>query len=163
MRRQAGKEAVEAVAQEQPGAPAAARVFSSEIDLSTKGDLDMIDITSQLERLVHDSGISEGIACVFCPGSTGAITTMEFEPGVTADLRAALGRLAPEGIEYKHHLKWGDGNGHSHVRAALLGPGIAIPVREGQLPLGTWQQVVFMELDVRPRQRKLLVSIMGAP
>jgi secondary thiamine-phosphate synthase enzyme len=161
MRRQAGKEAVEAIAQEQPVTPMAARVFSSEIDISTKGDLDMIDVTSHLERLVHDSGIQEGIACVFIGGSTGAITTMEFEPGVVADLRAALQRLAPSGIDYQHHLKWKDGNGHSHVRAALLGPSITIPIREGEPATGTWQQVVFIELDARPRKRSLLVQVMG--
>jgi len=161
MRRPSGKGNMTAIAQEQPGTPVAARVFSSGIELSTRGDLDIIDITSQLEGLVSDSGIIEGIACVFVPGSTGALTTMEFEPGVVEDVRAAIQRLAPREMEYRHHLKWGDGNGHSHVRAALLGPGITIPVREGQLPLGTWQQVVFIELDVRPRKRNLLVQVMG--
>jgi secondary thiamine-phosphate synthase enzyme len=163
MRRQAERDNAEAIAQEQPGTPKMPRVFSSEISISTKGDLDILDITSELERLVNDSGIQEGMACVFVGGSTGAITTMEFEPGVVEDLRAALQRLVPSGIEYQHHLKWKDGNGHSHVRAAILGPSITIPVREGSVPLGTWQQVVFIELDVRPRQRKLLVTVMGAP
>ena len=161
MRRHAGKDDSSAVAQEQPGTPSANKVFSSEINISTKGDLDILDITSSLESLVHDSGIQEGMACVFIGGSTGAITTMEFEPGVVGDIRAALQRLAPRGADYQHHLKWNDGNGHSHVRAAILGPSVTIPIREGQLPLGTWQQVVFIELDVRPRNRKLMVNIVG--
>ena len=161
MRRHAGKDDSSAIAQEQPGTPSAHKVFSSEINISTKGDLDILDITSQLESLVHDSGIQEGMACVFIGGSTGAITTMEFEPGVVEDIRAAIQRLAPRGAEYQHHLKWNDGNGHSHVRAAILGPSVTMPIREGQLPLGTWQQVVFIELDVRPRKRSILVQVIG--
>jgi secondary thiamine-phosphate synthase enzyme len=121
----------------------------------------MLDITSQVEQLVSDSGVTEGIANVFVPGATGALTTMEYDPGVVEDLRAALERMAPRGIEYQHHLKWKDGNGHSHVRAALLGPCVTLPVREGHLPLGTWQQIVFIELDARPRKRELLVQIIG--
>jgi secondary thiamine-phosphate synthase enzyme len=161
MRRQAESENAEAIAQEQAGTPSVPKVFSSDISISTKGDMDILDITSQLERLVHDSGIQEGMACVFVGGSTGALTTMEFEPGVVEDMRAALQRLAPSDMEYQHHLKWKDGNGHSHVRAAFIGPSVTVPIRDGAIPLGTWQQIVFIELDVRPRKRSLIVQIVG--
>ena len=147
--------------QERSDSPKIPVVFSGDLDIATKCDTDMVDITSALEALVNDSGVQEGIASVFVPGATGALTTMEFEPGVVEDLRAALRRMVPAGIEYQHHLKWKDGNGHSHVRAALIGPGVTLPVRQGRLPLGTWQQVVFIELDARPRKRKLLVQIIG--
>lgn len=136
-------------------------VFSGEIEIATKSELDIIDITPQLEKLVDDSQVLEGTASVFVPGATGALTTLEFEPGVLEDIKAALGRIAPKGIDYKHHLKWKDSNGHSHVRAALIGPSLTIPIRQGGLPLGQWQQVVFIELDTRPRERKLLVEIIG--
>ena len=161
MRRPSDKENASIISQEQAGPPRVPNVFSGEISISTRGDCDILDITAQLEQLVHDSGIIEGIGCVFVPGATGALTAMEFEPGVVADLRAALQRLAPSEIEYQHHLKWKDGNGHSHVRAALIGPSVTVPIREGRLPLGTWQQIVFIELDVRPRKRSLLVQIVG--
>ena len=136
-------------------------VFSGEVAISTNGENDMVDITVQVEQLVHDSGISNGMVNVFVPGATGALTTMEFEPGVVEDIRAALQRMAPSGIEYQHHLKWKDGNGQSHVRADLIGPQLTLPVREGHIPLGTWQQMVFIEMDVRPRKRKLMVQIIG--
>lgn len=161
MRRPGENGKMSVTTQEQAGPPSVPVVFSGEISVSTRGDLDMVDITSQVEELVDDSGVIEGIANVFVAGATGALTTMEFEPGVVDDLRAALERMAPRGIEYRHHLKWKDGNGHSHVRAALLGPCVTLPVREGHLPLGTWQQIVFIELDARPRKRELLVQIIG--
>ena len=159
MRRTVGGSSV--VSGEQPSGLGPAAVFSGEIEVASRGGLDMIDITPGLERLVAASGISDGIVNAFVPGATGALTTMEFEPGVVEDLRAAIERMAPEDLEYQHHLKWKDGNGHSHVRAALIGPSIALPLREGRIPTGTWQQVVFIELDVRPRKRKLLVQIVG--
>ena len=147
--------------QEPPAAAGAPAVFSGELDISTKGELDMQDITSELASLIDDSGILHGIVTIFVPGATGALTTMEFEPGVVEDLRDAIRRMAPDNIVYQHHLKWKDGNGQSHVRAALIGPSVTFPVREGRVPFGTWQQVVFIELDVRPRKRKLLVQIIG--
>ncbi|MBM4248617.1 MAG: YjbQ family protein [Euryarchaeota archaeon] len=149
------------VSEKQPSGQCPAAVFSGDIDLASRGELDMVDITAGLERLVDDSGIFSGVVNVFVPGATGALTTLEFEQGVVEDLRAAIGRMAPEGLEYRHHLKWDDGNGRSHVRAALIGPSITLPLREGRIPTGTWQQVVFIELDVRPRKRKLLVQIVG--
>lgn len=162
MREKRGEDAKgEAISREGPGAPSAPLVHPGEIRISTKGEGDIVNITEELARLVRDSGVREGIAAVFVPGATGAVTTMEFEPGAVEDLRAALQRIAPAGAEYKHHLKWGDGNGHSHVRAALIGPSVSLPVRDGSLPLGTWQSVVFVELDTRPRRRSLLVQIVG--
>jgi secondary thiamine-phosphate synthase enzyme len=136
-------------------------VFSGEISFQTKGKTDIHDITAQVDKLVSESGVEEGLCCIFVPGATGALTTMEYEPGVVTDLQRALERMAPEGIEYEHHLKWKDGNGHSHVRAALIGPSITVPVKSGKVPTGTWQQIVFIELDVRQRERKLLVHVMG--
>jgi secondary thiamine-phosphate synthase enzyme len=147
--------------QEPSAAASTPAVFAGEIDISTKGELDMLDITPVLEKLIDDSGMLDGIVTIFVPGATGALTTMEFEPGVVEDLRAAIQRMAPDDLEYQHHLKWKDGNGQSHVRAALIGPSVAFPLREGRVPFGTWQQVVFIELDVRPRKRKLLVQIIG--
>ena len=161
MRRPNDKEKTSVITQEQAGTPRVPRVFSGEISIATKGDSDMVDITPQLEQMVDDSGILDGIACVFVPGATGALTTMEFEPGVVDDLKAAIQRLAPSDIEYQHHLKWKDGNGHSHVRAAFIGPSVTVPIRDGAIPLGTWQQIVFIELDVRPRKRSLIVQIVG--
>ncbi|MEM2869878.1 MAG: secondary thiamine-phosphate synthase enzyme YjbQ [Thermoplasmata archaeon] len=151
----------EAISRNGPEDQRAFRVHSGEIRIQTEGEGDIVNITEELHRLVRDSGIHEGIATVFVPGATGALTTMEFEPGALEDLREALQRIAPKGIEYRHHLKWGDGNGHSHVRAALIGPSVSLPVREGSLPLGTWQSVVFIELDTRPRKRSMLVQIVG--
>ncbi len=154
-------ERISVTSQEQSDTPGIPVVFSGEISVSTKGDSDMVDITPELEELIGDSGVLDGMVNVFVPGATGALTTMEFEPGVVEDLRAALQRMAPDGMVYQHHLKWKDGNGHSHVRAALIGPSVTLPLREGRVPLGTWQQVVFIELDVRPRKRSLLVQIIG--
>lgn len=136
-------------------------VINSFIALSTKGNADIIDITSQVDGIVKSSKIKNGIAAIFVPGSTGALTTIEYESGAIEDLKRAIERIAPENIEYKHNLKWGDGNGHSHVRAALLGPSIAVPVIAGKLILGTWQQLVFIDFDNRPRNRKIAVQIIG--
>jgi len=151
----------EAISRNGPEHPKVPLVYSGEIQISTKGDVDIVNVTEELARLVRDSGVREGIAMVFVPGATGALTTMEFEPGAVEDLRTALQRIAPEGADYRHHLKWGDGNGHSHVRAALIGPSVSLPVRDGGIPLGTWQSVVFVELDIRPRKRSLIVHIVG--
>jgi secondary thiamine-phosphate synthase enzyme len=136
-------------------------VINGFIALSTKGNADIIDITSQVDGIVKSSKIKNGIAAIFVPGSTGALTTIEYESGAIEDLKRAIERIAPENIEYKHNLKWGDGNGHSHVRAALLGPSIAVPVIDGKLILGTWQQLVFIDFDNRPRNRKIAVQIVG--
>lgn len=123
--------------------------------------MEMVDITGEVQRIVAESGIADGIALVFCPGSTGALTTIEYEPGLLHDLPAALERVAPVDISYRHDETWHDGNGRSHVKAALIGPDITVPVENGRLVLGTWQQIVFIECDIRPRSRTLIVHIVG--
>jgi len=147
--------------QEQSTNTGSLAVFAGELEIASKGELDMQDISAELESLIDDSGMLQGIVNVFVPGATGALTTMEYEPGVVEDLREAIKRMAPSELEYQHHLKWKDGNGQSHVRAALIGPSVTVPLRDGHIPSGTWQQVVFIEFDVRPRKRKLLVQIIG--
>lgn len=132
-----------------------------EITLETKGEVEIQDITEQISKTIHDSGIKNGLACVFNPGSTGAITTIEYEPGLLMDLPNALEKMAPKNIRYHHDEKWHDGNGHSHVRASILSPSLTIPFEDGHLLLGTWQQIVFVELDVRPRKRHLVIQIVG--
>jgi secondary thiamine-phosphate synthase enzyme len=122
---------------------------------------DVIDITERVAAAVQESGLQAGIVVVFVPGATGAVTTIEHEPGLVDDIKAALERIAPEQNEYAHDQKWGDGNGHSHIRASLIGPSLTVPFQKGQLMLGTWQQIVFLELDNRPRRRRIIVQILG--
>jgi secondary thiamine-phosphate synthase enzyme len=136
-------------------------VYSSEFELKSKRENDIIDITGEVSRVVTDSGIKNGMVCVFVSGSTGALTTLEYEPGLLKDFPEALERMMPKSITYEHHLRWNDGNGHSHVRASLIGPSLTVPFNSGSLMLGTWQQIVFMELDNRSRSRKILVQVMG--
>ena len=135
-------------------------VFGS-IEVRLQVGPDMDDITPDLERLIKETGIENGSLCATVVGSTGSLTTIEFEPGVVEDLKQAINRLAPPGLEYEHEKAWHDGNGHSHVQAALMGPSIALPVRKGQLKLGTWQQVVAINHDNRARTRSVEVTIMG--
>lgn len=122
---------------------------------------DMIDITDGISAKIHESGMHSGIAVVFMPGATGAVTTIEYEPGLVDDMGNALERLAPEGIDYAHNLRWHDFNGHSHIRASIIGPSLTVPFSQSQLMLGTWQQIVFLEMDNRPRHRKIVVQVMG--
>ncbi|MFO7618142.1 MAG: secondary thiamine-phosphate synthase enzyme YjbQ [Thermoplasmata archaeon] len=136
-------------------------VLGGEIEINTKKENQIINITPDVEKILMDSGLKDGLVCIFVGGSTGAITTMEFEPGLVADVPAALERIAPKKGEYKHHIRWDDGNGHSHVKAAIMGPGITIPFRNCQPVVGTWQQIVFIELDVKPRNRKIIVQMIG--
>jgi secondary thiamine-phosphate synthase enzyme len=133
------------------------------IGLRTEAKDEMVDVTSRVQEAVSRSGVRNGLACVFVAGSTAAVTTIEHEPGLVADLRGAMDRLYPKGIDYDHHRRWGDGNGHSHVRAALIGPSLTVPVMDGRLVLGQWQQIVFLELDVRPRSREVVVQVVGDP
>jgi secondary thiamine-phosphate synthase enzyme len=135
--------------------------FTGEIELSTKARDDIFDITAEVSKIVSASKIKSGLACVFVPGSTGAVTTLEYEPGLLEDIPRALDRLFPKGIPYGHEERWHDGNGHSHVRAAFLGPSLTVPIIKGRLTLGTWQQIVFIELDNKPRERDLVVQVMG--
>jgi secondary thiamine-phosphate synthase enzyme len=122
---------------------------------------DIIDITERVAAAVQESGLQSGIAVIFVPGATGAITTIEHESGLIDDIRAALERIASKHLQYAHDQRWGDGNGHSHIRASLVGPSLTVPFAIGQLLLGTWQQIVFLEMDNRPRERRIIVQIMG--
>jgi secondary thiamine-phosphate synthase enzyme len=135
--------------------------YSDEIHLETQGEPDIIDVTQQVKKQVSKSKIQSGLVTIFCTGSTAALTTIEYEPGLLKDLPDAMERFAPRDAVYEHHLRWQDGNGHSHVRASIIGPSITIPIQKGELPLGTWQQIVFLELDIRPRSRQLVVQAIG--
>ena len=132
-----------------------------ELALRTKGETQVIDLTDALRAVVGKSGVSEGTVHLFVPGSTAGLTTIEFEPGCVADLKAAFERVAPRGADYDHNARWGDGNGFSHVRAALLGPSLTVPVGKGAPLLGTWQQVVLVDFDNRGRDRKVIVTVTG--
>jgi secondary thiamine-phosphate synthase enzyme len=138
-------------------------VRTDTIRLRTRGHADIHDLTPSLEGFLQTAGVSEGLLTVFTPSSTSAITTIEFEDGALEDLRRALDRIAPPDEAYQHNERWGDGNGHAHLRAALLKPSLSIPIQGGQLSLGTWQQVVFIDFDVRARNRTLVVQILGEP
>ena len=131
------------------------------IRISTKGQGDALDITGQVAGAVAASAAHAGVAALFVVGSTAGITTIEFEPGAIADLNGLFERLAPRSAEYRHHLRWGDDNGSSHVRAALLGPSLTVPFSDGALTLGTWQQIMLLEFDTRPREREVVVQIIG--
>ena len=136
-------------------------IFHTQIPLETRGNTDIHDITRQADQAVRQSGVQQGLLTLFTPSATSALTTIEYESGALEDLRRALDTLAPPQAEYQHNLRWGDGNGHSHLRAALLGPSICVPIRQGRLTLGTWQQLIFLDFDVRPRDRKLECQIIG--
>lgn len=136
-------------------------IVTGTITLTTKGRCDIHDITDNIRRLVDSSGISTGNVTVFVPGSTGGLTTLEYEPGLLSDLPELMEKLIPSDVEYKHDQTWHDGNGYSHLRAAMIGPDITIPFVSGKLTLGTWQQVVFLCFDNRGRNRELVVQIMG--
>ncbi len=135
--------------------------YNETIAFETKGDCDMIDITYKITKSVIQSGLKTGICTVFCTGSTGSITTIEYEDGLLKDFPEAMERLAPKDAVYEHHLRWRDGNGHSHVRASILGPSLTVPFVNGKLTLGTWQQITFVDFDNKPRSRKLEVLIIG--
>jgi len=136
-------------------------VVTRELFFKTKGHTDILDITPSVRREVEESGLRDGIAVVFVPGSTAGVTTIEYESGVLQDLSEAVERMAPQSIRYHHDARWGDGNGFAHVRAALLGPSLNIPFSNRTLLLGTWQQIVLIDFDNRPRQRTILIQILG--
>jgi secondary thiamine-phosphate synthase enzyme len=136
-------------------------VVTAEIRVSAKGFCDIHNITDEVIRAVRQSGVTNGVATVFTPSATSAITTVEYESGMLADLADLLERIAPQAGTYKHNLRWDDGNGFSHVRAALLGPSVSVPFGNGQLMLGTWQQIAFIDFDNRPRARRIIVQIIG--
>ncbi len=139
------------------------KIWSGSLTAETGGGGEVVDLTARLEEWLSAEGIAEGQGTLFVPGSTAALTTVEYEPGVLRDLRECLERLAPGGVPYHHDRAWGDGNGHAHVRAALVGPSLAFLIREGRLLRGTWQQFVLCDFDNRPRSRTVEVQVVGRP
>ena len=123
----------------------------------------MHDLSPEVQRLVKDTGVQRGVVHLFNVGSTGALGTIEFEPGLERDLPEALDRLLPPSVQYGHEQAWHDGNGHSHLQASLLGPSLTVPITDGRLALGTWQQIFHLECDIKPRRRTILVTVMGEP
>ena len=136
-------------------------IVSERIRFRTQGNGHILDITDQVRHKLGESGLNSGTITLFTPSSTSALTTIEYESGAVSDLQELFDRLIPPNLEYHHNLRWGDGNGHSHARHALLGPSLTIPFVEGRLTLGTWQQVVFADFDNRARSRTVIVQIMG--
>ena len=136
-------------------------VESRKIRVSTQGNCDIIDITGRVAKEVSDSGISSGIVTVFAVGSTAGISTIENEPGLLSDFKAMWDRLVPVNIDYRHNRAWGDGNGHSHMRASLLSASLTVPFTDKRMALGTWQQIVYLDFDNRPRSREIILQIMG--
>ncbi|MFI5403073.1 MAG: secondary thiamine-phosphate synthase enzyme YjbQ [Planctomycetota bacterium] len=136
-------------------------IHREEMTFRTRGETQVIDVTESVRAVVKKSGVREGTVHLFVPGSTAGLTTIEHEPGCVKDLEAAFERMAPRHGPYEHNARWGDGNGFSHVRAALLGPSLAVPVGDAAPLLGTWQQVVLVDFDNRPRERKVLVTVTG--
>ena len=136
-------------------------VVTKRIGLQTKGECDIIDVTPQVEQEVWNAKINNGAVTVFVAGSTAGVTTIEHESGLMADFKKMWERLVPRSITYEHDQRWGDGNGYSHVRASLLGASLVIPITEKRLALGTWQQIVLVDFDNRPRSREIVVQIMG--
>jgi secondary thiamine-phosphate synthase enzyme len=136
-------------------------VVTRHIELATQGNADMHDITDAVIRHIHESALSDGVVTVFCPSATSALTTIEYEDGALTDLARLFDEVIDPDRVYRHNQRWHDGNGHSHVRAALLGPSLTIPFVKGRLTLGTWQQILYVDFDNRPRHRELVVQIMG--
>ncbi len=136
-------------------------VITKKINLKTKGDTDIINITTETASAVLSSELKNGSVAIFVPGSTGGITTVEYEPGLVQDLRAFFEKIAPKSDEYQHNIRLQDGNGHAHVRASLLGPGISVPFVNGKMQLGRWQQIIFIDFDNRPREREIIVQVIG--
>ncbi|MBU1023663.1 secondary thiamine-phosphate synthase enzyme YjbQ [bacterium] len=136
-------------------------VIFKELKFSTSKDFDVVDITQDVQNAISESGLANGIANLFVIGSTASISTVEYEPNLVKDLKAAMERIAPSGIEYNHHLTWGDANGKSHVRATILGPGTTVPFKDGRLITGTWQQLVLLDFDVPARTRRIQLTLSG--
>jgi secondary thiamine-phosphate synthase enzyme len=136
-------------------------VLTYPIRLSTSGNTDAHNISGTVAEIVARSGLHAGTVTIFCPSSTSAVTTVEFEPGCIADLRSMFEGLVPSDHAYAHNATWDDGNGHSHMRASLLGPSLTVPFTGGQMTLGQWQQILYVDFDIRPRKRELIVQLMG--
>jgi secondary thiamine-phosphate synthase enzyme len=129
--------------------------------LETKAGTDIVDITPKVSEILRESKIKSGIACVFVPGSTASISTMEYEPNLVRDVKRALEKIAPENGDYEHHKTWGDDNGFSHVRACLMKPGISVPFENRKLMLGTWQNIIILDFDTKPREREIFLTVIG--
>lgn len=136
-------------------------VITKRLIFDTKGDTDIINLSPMIEEEISQIEISNGMISIFEPGATGAVTTIEYESGLVEDFKDFMNRLIPKEKTYNHDRQWGDGNGHSHLKASLLGPGLSVPIANGKMQLGTWQQVVFVDFDNRPRHRALLLTIIG--
>jgi len=136
-------------------------VITQGLQIETNGDTDLIDITGKVARGVNESGLSSGTVTVFIPGSTAGVTTIEYEGGAIRDFQDAIERIAPKDIGYHHDARWGDGNGYSHVRAALQGASLTVPFASSRLLLGTWQQIIVVDFDNRPRSREIILQIIG--
>ncbi len=136
-------------------------VKSASITLGTRGNADVHDITEQIATAVKASGLKNGIVTIFCPSSTSGLTTIEYESGCVSDLKRLFEEIVPSDREYAHNARWGDGNGHSHIRAALLGASFTVPFSNAEMMLGTWQQIIHVDFDMRPRQRELVVQMIG--
>ena len=136
-------------------------VITKQITLQTQGNSDIIDITPQVAQQIAEADISSGTVTVFIAGSTAGITTVEYEPGLASDLQNLWERIVPQNIPYQHDRRWHDGNGHSHIRAGLIKPSLTVPIVEGKMTLGTWQSIILVDFDNRPRERNLVVQIMG--
>ncbi|PWU17372.1 MAG: secondary thiamine-phosphate synthase enzyme [Verrucomicrobia bacterium] len=136
-------------------------IYQCEIQLQTSGHRQMHDLTTDIARIVNDSNVNSGLAHIFNIGSTGAVGAIEFEPGLEKDLPTMLDKLFPPGRDYGHEQAWHDGNGHSHLQATMLGPSLTVPIKDGKLVLGTWQQIFHLECDIKPRRRTIAVTIMG--
>jgi len=137
------------------------KVVQGSVGVNSRGEGDMTDITSEVQAILESTGVRDGIVTLFVAGSTSALTTIEYEPGLLKDFPAMLERIAPRHINYEHEKRWHDGNGHSHVKASLIGPSLTVPFKDRRLSLGTWQQIVFVELDTRPRTRQIIAQIIG--
>jgi secondary thiamine-phosphate synthase enzyme len=136
-------------------------IIFEEFSIKTRGEGDMIDITDDISKILIKTDMKNGLLTSFIPGSTAALTTIEYEPGLKSDFPSAMDRLIPRDIPYEHDKTWHDGNGHSHVKASLIGPSLIIPFLNGRLTLGTWQQVVLLEMDTHSRSRRIVIQIMG--
>jgi secondary thiamine-phosphate synthase enzyme len=136
-------------------------VITNYIQLQTSGNTDILDITGEVGESIRGCSINDGTVTIFCPSSTSSVTTIEFESGCLKDLKRLFDEILNPTRDYAHNSRWGDGNGHSHIRASLLGPSLTIPIVDGQLSLGTWQQIIFIDFDVRPRSRRIIIQMVG--
>jgi secondary thiamine-phosphate synthase enzyme len=136
-------------------------VINRRISLASRGNADVLDITIEVSNIVHETELENGMVTIFCPSATSGLTTIEYESGCVSDLKRMLDEIIDPNRHYAHNARWGDGNGHSHVRAALIGPSLTVPFIDNRLMLGTWQQIIFMDFDNRPRNRNLIVQVIG--